>query len=136
MNKWQEILQKHRKFVCTIVFMLMILFSCTTFPFFNFTHEWSKTIRYMNIFITWTAFWVMGTAEAEVLRDKSSLTVLVLNLFLVLAGMGARYLLEYGEISNVYNFTMLNSIVHIFIATLVSTASWGTSVAKLRQKGE
>ena len=136
MNKWQEILQKHRMLICTIIFMLMILFSCTTFPFFNFTHEWSKTIRYMNVFITCTAFWVMGTAEAEVMREKSSLTVFVLNLFLVFAGMVARYLLEYGEISNVYNFTMLNSIVHMFIATLVSTAAWGISVAKTRAKGE
>ena len=70
------------------------------------------------------------------MREKSSLTVFVLNLFLVFAGMGARYLLEYGEISNVYNFTMLNSIVHMFIATLVSTAAWGISVAKTRAKGE
>ena len=50
--------------------------------------------------------------------------VFSLNLLLVLLGMGARYLLEYGEVSNTYNFTLPNMLLHICVAVVLSTLSW------------
>ena len=47
-----------------------------------------------------------------------------MNLMLVVAGMGARYLLEFGEVSNTYNFTVLNSTVHIFVTVVLTTITW------------
>ena len=35
------------------------------------------------------------------------------TLFLTAAGMGCRYLLEFGEVSNTYNFTLFNGISYL-----------------------
>ena len=50
--------------------------------------------------------------------------ILPLNLLLVLLGMGARYLLEFGEVSNSYNFTVPNMLLHIGVTVTLSTLSW------------
>ena len=50
--------------------------------------------------------------------------IFFMNLMLVVAGMGARYLLEFGEVSNTYNFTVLNSTVHIFVTVVLTTITW------------
>jgi len=48
----------------------------------------------------------------------------LLNTGLVVLGMISRYFLEYGEVSNTYNFTLLNSSVHIVLTVLWSTVNW------------
>ena len=50
--------------------------------------------------------------------------ILPLNLLLVLLGMGVRYLLEFGEVSNSYNFTVPNMLLHIGVTVTLSTLSW------------
>ena len=37
---------------------------------------------------------------------------------------GARYLLEFGEVSNSYNFTVPNMLLHIGVTVTLSTLSW------------
>lgn len=39
-------------------------------------------------------------------------------------GMIARYFLEYGEVSNTYNFTLKNIVIHIVIMMLLSMMFW------------
>lgn len=39
-------------------------------------------------------------------------------------GMVARYFLEYGEVSNTYNFTLKNIVVHVVIMLLLSMIFW------------
>ena len=52
----------------------------------------------------------------------------------ILAGMGCRYLLEFGEVSNTYNFTVPNMIVHVLLINILCLACWYL-VAKMPQKG-
>ena len=46
------------------------------------------------------------------------------NLILALLGMVARYLLEYGEVSDTYNFTTRNIVLHLVFMVLWSTQFW------------
>ncbi len=119
-----KFLQKHKKIASGIVLGFVIFFSCTTFPFFNFTHRISDTIHLLNIVIAVVAFWDMGIAEAGIFPEKTVVKMMLLNTVLVLAGMRCRYLLEFGEVSNTYNFTVLNSLVHIIVAATLSTLGW------------
>ncbi len=66
----------------------------------------------------------MGIAEANVFMESTFGKIFFMNLMLVVAGMGARYLLEFGEVSNTYNFTVLNSTVHIFVTVVLTTITW------------
>ena len=76
------------------------------------------------------AFWEMGIIEAGLFPDRPVVKMTLLNLGLVLLGMGCRYLLEFGEVSNTYNFNMINSMVHIFATVTLSTLSWYNTIKK------
>ena len=39
-------------------------------------------------------------------------------------GMVSRYFLEYGEVSNTYNFTPKKIVIHMLIMLLLSTMFW------------
>lgn len=52
----------------------------------------------------------------------------------ILVGMGCRYLLEFGEVSNTYNFTVPNMIVHVLLINILCLACWYLA-AKMPQKG-
>lgn len=131
MSKWKNLTNKQRKILYVLVFGFVILFSCTTFPIFNFTHKISRTLTVINFIIPIAAFWEMGMVEAGLFPEVPAVKVMFLNLGLVLVGMGCRYLLEFGEVSNTYNFNMINSIVHILATVLLSTLSWYNSVNKM-----
>ena len=132
MSKWKNLTNKQRKFLYVIVFGFMILFSCTTFPIYNFTHKISKPLTVINFIIPIAAFWEMGLIEAGLFPEGSAFKIMSLNFGLILIGMVCRYLLEFGEVSNTYNFNMINSIVHIFATVLLSTLSWYYSNKKLK----
>ena len=130
MSKWKNLTNKQRKLLYVIVFVFMILFSCTTFPIYNFTHKISKTLTLINFIIPIAAFGEMGIIEAGLFPDRPVVKMTLLNLGLVLLGMGCRYLLEFGEVSNTYNFNMINSMVHIFATVTLSTLSWYNTIKK------
>lgn len=124
MTQFQKIIQAHRKMACGIVFGFMIFFSCFSFPFINFTRDFPAYIKISTIAVTFGAFIYMGIAEANVFTESTFGKIFFMNLVLVVAGMGARYLLEFGEVSNTYNFTVLNSMVHIFVTVVLTTITW------------
>ena len=49
------------------------------------------------------------------LREGKREAVYPLTLLMTILGMVCRYVLEYGEASNVYNFTMLNILSYIIL---------------------
>ena len=57
-------------------------------------------------------------------RTETTKGFLFLNCGVTILGMVARYLLEYGEVSNTYNFTIKNIVVHIVIMMLLSMIFW------------
>ena len=48
--------------------------------------------------------------------------------------MGCRYLLEFGEVSNTYNFTAPNIIIHVLLTNILCLVCWYL-VAKMPRKG-
>ena len=68
--------------------------------------------------------------EAGLFTNSSGVKITILNIGLVLVGMGCRYLLEFWEVSNTYNFNMINSMVHIFATVTLSTLSWYNTIKK------
>ena len=90
MSKWKNLTNKQRKLLYVIVYGVMILFSCTTFPIYNFTHKISKTLTVINFIIPIAAFWEIGIIEAGLFPERPVVKMTLLNLGLVLLGMGCR----------------------------------------------
>ena len=52
--------------------------------------------------------------------------VLLVNMGVILLGMVLRFFLEFGEVSNTYNFTGPNIVIHIAAAFVISIVSYLT----------
>ena len=116
--------EKHKTASTVITFVLFILMGACNFPIFNLNHRWSATLTCSIVLIGVSLYASLGTMEAAMLPQWYIWNILPLNLMLVLLGMGARYLLEYGEVSNTYNFTIPNMLLHIGVTVTLSTLSW------------
>lgn len=122
--------QKHRKISIAITFALFVFMGACNFPIYNLVREWSPTLTCAIVFVGVALYTSLGATEAEMLPQCGIWHILPLNLLLVLLGMGARYLLEFGEVSNTYNFTLPNMLLHIAVTITLSTLSWLWAAAK------
>lgn len=103
------------------------------FPIYNLSHEWPSTLTLSIIFNGVLMYTLLGTTEAAILQKWTGWQILLLNIGLVLLSMAGRYLLEFGEVSNTYNFTFPNVVLHIGVTVALSTLSW---LWKKAERGE
>ena len=107
-NRLYTLLQSHRKIGITLFWVVAIFFGCFCFPLVNFTKTLSdmqKQIRIWNIFISLFAYVEVGLLSGYLFEKKKIGVVLLINAAHIVAGMICRYFLEFGEVSNTYNFT-------------------------------
>ena len=115
-NRLYTLLQSHRKFGITLFWVISIFFGCFTFPFVNLTKilsDTQKQISIINLFICIVAYAEVGLLSGYLFHKKKIIFVILINVAHILLGMIARYFLEFGEVSNTYNFTLPNVAVHI-----------------------
>ena len=114
-NRLYTLLQSHRKTGIAIFWIVAIFFGCFCFPFVNLTKSLSDTqkqISIINLFTCLVAYAEVGLLSGY-LFDKKISVVLLINVSHIIAGMICRFLLEFGEVSNTYNFTLPNIVTHI-----------------------
>ena len=119
-NRLYTLLQAHRKMGITIFWVFSIFFGCFGFPFVNLTRllsDTQKQISILNIFTCLIAYAEVGLLSGYLFDKKKIGFVLLINAAHIIAGMICRYFLEFGEVSNSYNFTLPNITVH-FVAIL------------------
>ena len=135
MVKYREIINKHKKLVITLSFLFIVCLQCCTFPFYNFSHSVSFTIEIVNFMVAMGICKCTGELEAEFFPDITWRQVRLLNLVLVILGMSARYLLEFGEVSNTYNFTYPNMLLHLVMMVICSSVSWRRRIREKKENG-
>jgi len=125
-HRFRYIVQKskYKRWIYATMIIFMIIMGCCTFPFINVTHRWPLSISAINAVLTVVIYHELGMMEAELLPGYSWGRILLINLMLVLAGMGSRYLLEFGEVSNTYNFTWKNMLLHVMVTVGGVTTAW------------
>ena len=94
----------------------VVFFGCFNFPIGSekFPAEWHDYIRFFYCY----AMAALGL-HAMYGEDRGPFLFPRLILFTAL-GMVCRYLLEFGEYSNTYNFTLFNIVVYLFAAPVVT----------------
>lgn len=115
---------RHRVAAVIIVLSFAVFFNCFGFPIYNFEKTWEPTITIEYFLLSVLSFGYIGSGLALVFPQKRYWFILVLLLALIGAGMVCRFLLEFGEVSNTYNFTLPNIFVHLFAGGLLSSLSW------------
>ena len=112
------------------VLILGTTLGCFCFPVYNLTKEYTGTTRLLSIAVTWMVYHNIGRYLAGAFsykKDtavKTAVSLVGFNCLHIFAGMGCRYLLEFGETSNTYNFTIPNIVLHLTIANAICLCSW------------
>lgn len=100
-----------------IVVPLMLLVNCGFFPIVNFNPDnpvdLGLVMRVMIFVLAASAHWNFGRLAARVFPGRSPLFIGLFNAAVVCGGLLGRYLLEFGEVSNTYNFTPGNTVFHV-----------------------
>ena len=106
--------------------LLFLVISCCTFPIYNFTKDFGKSIVTTNLILNVLCYYELGKFEKLMQKDWKIGKVLLVNMGVILLGMVMRFFLEFGEVSNTYNFTVPNIAIHITAALAISFVSYLT----------
>ena len=107
-----------------LFFAIIIITAGSSFPIYNFTKSFGKIFATTNLFMNISLYLALGAMERPLLKNWRLWQVAFLNLGLILIGMLFRFLLEFGEVSNTYNFTAPNIALHIFATFTISMISY------------
>lgn len=133
--------KQKRMLLRCLTFLLGSFMGCFLFPTYNFTKAYAHGSHWYSIYLSVMWCLIMGALLSQAFPYKRGClfkTVPVLLAFdslYILAGMGGRYLLEFGEVSNTYNFTAPNMTVHVLLTNILSLVCWYLA-AKTPRKGQ
>ena len=115
---------QHKKLFCIMGLIFIVCLECCVFPVGYFTYGGNITIGLINLAAAIGIAKCLGEIEVMLLPKVTWLLVLLLNVGVTVMGMVAPYFLEYGEVSNTYNFTLKNILIHTIIMLLLSMMFW------------
>ena len=107
-----------------ILLVIFVMIAGAAFPFYNWSKHYSYTLTGITLWLNIACYIELGILERRLLPGCTMVKIVLINLGIVLAGMGCRYLLEFGEVSNSYNFTVLNIVFHMIATLIISTVSY------------
>lgn len=111
----------------SIVIGVCVVGGCL-FPILNLNAsspvDLSIPVRIIVLVTAIGAFRESGKAEAVLYPRQPVAKIAIANAMLALVGLGLRYLLEFGEVSNAYNFTAENVALHLVFAVVGTTAAY------------
>ncbi|MGL4345333.1 MAG: hypothetical protein ACRCTE_09055 [Cellulosilyticaceae bacterium] len=110
-------IRQHKSLTQSILMGYLVFAGCFMFPISSKPYPLDFSKLYMLIL----SYGIIGLGFAK-LHDKSKIKWLyTATLALTLVGMVSRYLLEYGEVSNTYNFTSSNMLLYIILIPIYTT---------------
>lgn len=98
--------------------VLLVFVSCFGFPFYNFSWQVSWLIVLANMGVVAGGCFEAGAFFKKACPGVGLAAGLAGAEGLVILGLACRYLLEFGEVSNTYNFTPANLAAHLAAAAL------------------
>lgn len=107
-----------------LAFGIIILFNCFGFPVYNLNKAWPLSIQAEYVFMGASCAVFSGGMLAGLFPKRRCRFIALLTAALACGGLACRFLLEFGEASNTYNFTFPNILLHLGTVTALSSLSW------------
>lgn len=107
-EKLFEYIQEKRKIFWFITLFFVSLNGCFMYPLSDYLKDFTGYSIY-TLYIIYIGLLFLG------LLRNNTLAVYLLTLLFTAAGIGIRYFIEIGEVSNAINFTIKNLFTFIFI---------------------
>ncbi len=108
----------HKKGFFLFVCAWFVFIGCCAFPVINLTKAFPLQITLLNLFTVCISCVYLGKIMEIIFSKKITKSILI-ALSMTMIGFLCRYLLEYGEVSNTYNFTLPNIALHLLITGIL-----------------
>ena len=115
--------KKRIAWIVLITILSAVVYGCV-FPILNFSPEKPKIstiIVLLNVVVFYFISDGIGTAVPKLFPQWTLLKIACYNFTVSAVGLIARYLLEFGEISNIYNFTVFNIAFYLLMTVGLAT---------------
>ena len=130
MEQFRAYVQKHRSISYVLGIGFLVFINCCGFPILNLSKEWPLMMTATQIYVVFAGALVSGAILAGLFPKKRFAAVAAVDFAAIAIGLVCRYLLEFGEVSNTYNFTLPNTLLHIGIFLFLSMLVWFTTERK------
>ncbi len=91
-------------------------------------------LDFQGLYMLVASYGEIALALAGIWGPDRERTVYMVTFLLTAIGMGCRYLLEFGEVSNAYNFTLFNIISYLAIIPIGTMMAYHWIVGKLKRR--
>lgn len=120
MKRFQEYLQQHPRAVKYFILGYVVFAGCFTFPL------WSEKfpLDFMKVYLIVGTYGIIALALAAIYGAKQEKKVWFFTFLLTAIGLLCRFFLEFGEVSNTYNFTFFNVICYLLGIPLFTTVAY------------
>lgn len=123
MERFYEALRAHRRPATILLSGFAVFITCFGFPFLRLDGQWTAA-EGSTVFLCLVAYTEIGLALGGLFPRWKLPAILCLTGLLTGLGLGARFWLEFGEVSNTYNFTLPNVLLHCAVALGLCSVSW------------
>lgn len=113
MEKLYDLINRKKNFFWAAALIYIVLNGCFLFPLNIKIKTMGNSFLFLFVFAF--AYIMIALVFTGLLRAKP-IKVFLLTLFFTAIGMGFRYVLEFGEVSNTVNFTGIN--IMVFLITI------------------
>lgn len=103
--------EKLSKWEKGIIFLYVIFVGCFIFPISSEV----EVFDFQKLCLIICVYLVVGQTFAKIYGAAKEKFILIVTMSLTAVGLALRYMIEYGEVSNTYNFTLINVGSYILI---------------------
>lgn len=128
-GRLQYFFEKHSQLPGILLMGYIIFAGCFVFPI----RSEPFPLDFSGVYLLVSSYGVIALASAGIFGPGRGKKVYITTFLLTAIGMGCRYLLEFGEVSNTYNFTLFNIVSYLALIPAGTAAAYCWIVRKMRR---
>lgn len=128
-GRLQYFFEKHSQLPGILLMGYIIFAGCFVFPI----RSEPFPLDFSGVYLLVSSYGVIALASGGIFGPGRGRKVYITTFLLTAIGMGCRYLLEFGEVSNTYNFTLFNIVSYLALIPAGTAAAYCWIVRKMRR---
>ena len=128
-GRLQYFFEKHSQLPGILLMGYIIFAGCFVFPI----RSEPFPLDFSGVYLLVSSYGVIALASAGIFGPGRGRKVYITTFLLTAIGMGCRYLLEFGEVSNTYNFMLFNIVSYLALIPAGTAAAYCWIVRKMRR---
>lgn len=129
-GKIQLFFKAHPQIPKILILGYIVFAGCFVFPI----RSEPFPLDFQGVYMLVVSYGVIALTLAGIWGPDKGRMVYIVTFLLTVVGMVCRYLLEFGEVSNTYNFTLFNIISYLAIIPIGTTIAYHWIVRRLKQR--